>query len=109
MVLTTEVHGRARIILQCTVCYLPVDYKNDPAVFVRNPTIFCQFFSIPIRKDECKGLCCSKGKVELDSVVIPLEPLNFLLTRVAQNPRNSHGTFVITVVLCKSRNLQASG
>ncbi|XP_060881727.1 uncharacterized protein LOC132953221 [Metopolophium dirhodum] len=58
---------------------LTVDYKNDPSVFIGNPTIVCQFCSALRWKDECKTLCCSNGKLKLDDIIIPPEPLNSLL------------------------------
>lgn len=55
---------------------LIVDYKNDPSVIIGNPTIVCHFCSALRWKDECKSLCCSNGKVKLDDIIIPPEPLN---------------------------------
>lgn len=47
---------------------LTVDYKNNPSVFIGNPTIVCKFCSALRWKDECKTLCCSNGKVALSRV-----------------------------------------
>jgi len=58
---------------------LTVDHENNPSVFIGNPTIVCQFCSALRWKDECKTLCCSNGKLKLDDIIIPPEPLNSLL------------------------------
>ncbi len=49
---------------------LTVDYKNNPSVFIGNPTIVCQFCSALRWKDECKTICCSNGKVKLDDIIL---------------------------------------
>ncbi|XP_015370488.1 PREDICTED: uncharacterized protein LOC107166369 [Diuraphis noxia] len=64
--------------------------NNDDIVNDRgNPTIVCQFCSALRWKDKCKTLCCSNGKVKLDDIIIPPEPLNSLLNsshvRTVQN------------------------
>jgi len=58
---------------------LTVDYKNNPSVFIGNPTIVCQFCSALNWRYERKGLYCFNGKVKLDYTMIPPESLNSLL------------------------------
>ncbi|XP_045453030.1 uncharacterized protein LOC123662192 [Melitaea cinxia] len=56
-----------------------IDYQNYRIVCIGSPSIVCQYCSALRWKDESKGLCCSNGKVKLDEIGAPPEPLNSLL------------------------------
>lgn len=55
---------------------ITLNYKNDHAIFIGNPTIICKFYSALKWKSECKDLCFSNGKVKLDDIVTLQELLN---------------------------------
>ena len=57
-----------------------IDYKNDPMVSIGTMSDVCQFCSALKWKDESKGICCSLGKVKLEEMLPPPEPLYSLLS-----------------------------
>ena len=56
-----------------------IDYRNDLAISIGSPTILGQYCSALKWKDESMGICSSNGKIKLDDIVAPPDPLKSLI------------------------------
>ncbi|MDK1801146.1 hypothetical protein LRR74_28675, partial [Klebsiella pneumoniae] len=56
-----------------------IDYECDKLVAIGNMSQKCQWCNALKWKDETPGLCCGSGKVQLNSLSKPPEPLHSLL------------------------------
>lgn len=57
-----------------------IPYQDDPIVSIGTMTVVCEHCSALKFRDESKGMCCLQGKVKLDEILPPPEPLHSLLT-----------------------------
>lgn len=65
---------------QSAMSYQPeIDYECDKLVAIGNMSQKCQWCNALKWKDETPGLCCGSGKVQLNSLSKPPEPLHSLL------------------------------
>lgn len=55
-------------------------YKDDRIVSIGTMSVVCEYCLALKFKDESKGLCCLQGKVKLEEILPPPEPLHSLLT-----------------------------
>ncbi|KAI8430431.1 hypothetical protein MSG28_000708 [Choristoneura fumiferana] len=56
-----------------------IAYENDPFVSIGKMSCKCQWCNALKWKDETPGVCCSSGKVQLEALCKPSEPLYSLL------------------------------
>lgn len=57
-----------------------IDYKNDSSISLGSLNVICQHCSALKWKDESKGFCCLQGKIKINMISTPPEPLHSLLT-----------------------------
>ncbi|CAF4918492.1 unnamed protein product [Pieris macdunnoughi] len=57
-----------------------ISYKDDRIVSIGTMSVVCEHCLALKFKDESKGMCCLQGKVKLEEVLLPPEPLHSLLT-----------------------------
>ncbi|XP_035217046.1 uncharacterized protein LOC118190447 [Stegodyphus dumicola] len=57
-----------------------ISYKDDRIVSIGTMSVVCEHCLALKFKDESKGMCCLQGKVKLEEILIPPEPLHSLLT-----------------------------
>ncbi|GBP22845.1 hypothetical protein EVAR_17199_1 [Eumeta japonica] len=57
-----------------------ISYKDDRIVSIGTMSVVCEYCLALKFKDESKGMCCLQGKVKLEEILPPPEPLHSLLT-----------------------------
>lgn len=57
-----------------------IDYKNDPSVSIGKMSIVCKYCSALKWKNETKSMCCLNGRIKLEDIQPPPEPMKSLLT-----------------------------
>lgn len=57
-----------------------IPYKDDRIVSIGTMSVVCEHCLALKFKDESKGMCCLQGKVKLEEILPPPEPLHSLLT-----------------------------
>ena len=57
-----------------------MDYENDPSFQIGSMTELCTFCGVLKWIEESPGMCCFSGKVKLDQLSEPPEPLRSLVT-----------------------------
>ncbi|XP_045455661.1 uncharacterized protein LOC123665392 [Melitaea cinxia] len=64
-----------------------ISYKDDRLVSIGTMSVVCEHCLALQFKDESKGMCCLQGKVKLEEILPPPEPLHSLLTGYHQKSK----------------------
>lgn len=65
-----------------------ISYKENRIALIGSISVVCEHRMALKFKDESKGMCCLQGKVKLEEVLLPPEPLHSLLT--GDHPKSKH-------------------
>jgi hypothetical protein len=78
---------------------LSIPYKDDCIVPIGTISIMCKHYSELKFNEESNGMCCLQGKVKLEYIFSPPEPLHSLLTGDHSIRNLNNSCTIYTVVI----------